>query len=309
MSYVVAKDNSVSFLHLLHDLAGTALLSGKVTPLGLAYTITAPDGTQTTTGLTWTEPNTDGNYLAAKTYGVVGAWHIKVDHEDTAPGGVQITGSDLGVYDYYVQVVTAAAGVVPSGSYLTSLANLKESLGITDASQDTYLNNLIARSTQTIERMVGRELVSATYTEYHDGGARSLLLKRGPIQSVTSVSLVTYDGDGAETLAAQAGGNYFSYGLNADNWKLRGRLEWNTGRWMLGQRLWKVIYVAGFSTVPFDLEQACLDVATWFYNQRKDIGNAGRAVVAESISFRPPGDMRERMDNFLMPYMDMRAAA
>ncbi len=309
MSYVVAKDNSVSFLHLLHDLAGTALLSGKVTPLGLSYTITDPAGVQTTTGLTWSEPNTDANYLAAKTYGTVGAWHIKVDHADTAPGGVQITGSDLGTYDYYVQVVTAAAGVVPSGSYLTSLANLKESLGITDASKDTYLNNLIARATQTIERHVGRELVSATYTEYHDGGNRSLLLRRGPIQSVTSVNLVTYDTAGAETLDAQTAGSYFAYGKNDENWRLRGRLEWNTGRWSFGQRLWKVIYVAGFSTVPFDLEQACIEVATWFYNQRKDIGNEGRAVGAESISFRPPGDMRERLDNFLMPYMDMRAAA
>lgn len=309
MAYVVSKGSAVSVRHPLRDLAGTGLLTGKLAELGTAYTITDPAAVETTTGLTWTEPNTDGWYLAAKTYGVLGAWHVQVDHSSAAPGGTQITGSDLGPYDYYVQVIQDAAGITPSGAFLTSTANLKESLGITDAGQDTYLLNLIARATQTIERMVGRELVSATYTEYHDGGNRSLLLRRGPIQSVTSVNLVTYDTDGNETLDVQAGGSYFAYGLNSEAWRLRGRLEWNTGRWSFGQRLWKVIYVAGFSVVPYDLEQACLEVATWFYNQRKDTGNEGRAVGAESISFRPPGDMRERLDNFLSSYMDMRVAA
>lgn len=309
MAYVVSKNNAVSVRHPVRDLAGTGLLNGKVSPLGTSYTITDPAGVVTTTGLTWSEPNADGWYLAARTYGVLGAWHVQVDHADTSPGGTQITGSDLGVSDYYVQVIQDAAGITPSGAFLTSVANLKESLGITEASQDVYLLNLIARATQTIERMVGRELVSATYTEYFDGGDRSLLLRRGPIQSVTSVNLVTYDTDGAETLDVQAGGSFFAYGLDSEAWRLRGRLEWNTGRWSFGQRLWKVVYVAGFSVVPYDLEQACLEVATWFYNQRKDVGNEGRSVGAESISFRPPGDMREKLDNFLGPYMDMRAAA
>jgi len=301
VSFLVGKGESQSILHPVWNLAGTALISGQAA--NLTYTHTDPAGTNLTTGLTWTEPNSDGWYLGARVYSTVGIHHISVSN-------AAISTSAQGVYDYFVQTVQNVAGVVPSGVFLTTLANLKEVLEITTSGSDAYLTNLIARATNRIEAMVGRPLVQATYTEYADGkGKRDLFLRRGPIQSVTSVSDVVYDGSGTATTTSLAGGDYFARGLDSEDWKLNGWLERNGSAWTWGQKNYEVIYSAGFSTVPYDLEQSCIELAVWQKNQRKDSGTHARDIGSGSMSFRDSTELLEKLQGELFPYMILRESA
>lgn len=301
MSFLVGQGDSQSILHPVWNLAGTARISGQAG--NLTYTHTDPDGTQVTTGLTWTEPNSDGWYLGDRAYDTTGIHHISVSNS-------AISTSDQGTSDYYVQVVLNAAGAVPGGTYLTTVDNLKEVLEVTGSADDDYFLNLIARATQRIEQMVGRPLVQAVYTEYVDGtGRRNLFLRRGPIQSITSVSDVVYDGSGSITTTSLAGGEYFARGLDSEDWKINGWVERNGSAWTPGQQNYEVIYSAGFSAVPFDLEQACIELAVWQKNQRKDSGNFSRDIGSGSIAFRDSAELLAKLQGELFPYMILRPAA
>lgn len=195
---------------------------------------------------------------------------------------------------------------------LTTLTNLKEQLDLVGSHvnlPDSYLYRVIDRAGARCEAIVGRELESATFTEYVDGcGTRSLELRRGPITSVTSVSYVEYSGTGIETARALAVGDYFFYGRVADGWKLPGRIESNGSVFTQGQRNYKVVYVAGFATIPNDLEQAALYAAVTFINTRKDAATASRDVGSGALQFILPADSDEHLHRLLAPYRDLRAA-
>lgn len=86
---------------------------------------------------------------------------------------------------------------------LTTKERMKTRLSLSGTGFDTLLDNLILGVTARIQAMTGRRFVYATYTnELHDGcdvygGVRKLLiLKNGPVDSVTSVEYNTgTDGD------------------------------------------------------------------------------------------------------------------
>lgn len=298
MAYPVSKGSSVSILHPVRDLAGTSLITGQAA--NLTYTITDPDGTQTTSGITWTEPNSDGWYLGAKTYSTLGVWHVAVSN-------AAISTSDQGTYDYYVQCIQDAAGATPSGTYLTTVANLKEILDITDSSQDALLLNLVARASQSVERALGRPLVQATYTELYDGpGSRSLNLRHGPIQSVTYVADVEWSNAGVKSTTAISAGDYFIRGKASEGWHLPGWLERRDSVWWKDQQNYEVSYSAGYSSVPYDLEQIVLELCVAYKNQRKDWGNVARDIGGGGITFRDFQSVWANAKDRLQPYMDMR---
>jgi len=80
------------------------------------------------------------------------------------------------------------------GDALTTIARIKDRLGITVATFDSLLQNLILSVTARIEQMTGRRYVEGTYTnELHNGsdlyGTRRkfLIVKNAPLQIVSSV--------------------------------------------------------------------------------------------------------------------------
>lgn len=80
------------------------------------------------------------------------------------------------------------------GDALTTKARVKDRLKIDHTNYDDLIDNLILSVTARIQQMTGRRFIEATYTnELHDGcdvygGPRKMLiLKNGPVQSVTSV--------------------------------------------------------------------------------------------------------------------------
>ena len=65
---------------------------------------------------------------------------------------------------------------------LTTLADLKTYLGISDSSEDALLNLLIADADAAILGYIGRTIEQATLTEYYSGdGTQMLVLKQRPV--------------------------------------------------------------------------------------------------------------------------------
>lgn len=153
---------------------------------------------------------------------------------------------------------------------LTSLTAVKRYLGISlsDTTNDDLLNQLIASASEAVETYCGRRFAKTVYTEYDDGrGDSRLVLDHRPIVSVTSVhddlrrtfdagSLVSPDDyivrelAGIIELLRSAAGFYSSGAFFSD-----------------GQRNVKIVYEAGYATIPEDVAQACTILTAALYHR------------------------------------------
>lgn len=75
------------------------------------------------------------------------------------------------------------------GTYaLTSLANLKQWIGISTSTDDAVLEKAIDRATARIESYVGRQILSRSYAEWRNGcGVDTIRLHQWPVTQVTNV--------------------------------------------------------------------------------------------------------------------------
>lgn len=186
---------------------------------------------------------------------------------------------------------------------LTALATLKTELGITDSSLDSVLERLINGASDTIEKYCGRKFARATLTERVKGyGTELIHLERTPVESLTSITV-----DGTTVSASE-------YRLqDADKggvWR-RGLWPWTAGtddsvsphpRAGFEEDSIVVVYVGGYALAansrtpgtyvqPYDLEEACLQLAVHRYRSRgRNLGLVGEAVGNASRQYQGSGE-------------------
>ncbi len=156
-----------------------------------------------------------------------------------------------------VTVTTAA------DSYdLTTLANAKAELSITDGSSDTVLSRYILGASQAAANYCNRVFAVETVSERflsehfrwtHKNGV--LQLGRFPLITVTSVT----EDDTALTVTTD-------YLVNSSNGQLTRMSSGNVSRW-LGFGI-TVVYSSGYATVPADLEDAVIRMVTQRYSAK-----------------------------------------
>ena len=149
---------------------------------------------------------------------------------------------------------------------LTTLANLKEVLGITDNTQNALLTNLINRATDIIEKYCnGVRFLTTTHTneEYDGTGTNTISLRHFPI-----IILTSYD-QNQGTQGDPSWSTLEASGIKAIN--ETGQVYYGFG-FARGVRNYRFTYTAGYATIPTDLEQACLDICAYIYNVRKNTG-------------------------------------
>jgi len=160
---------------------------------------------------------------------------------------------------------------------LTTLANVKTALEITGTDDDTYLESLIDRVSTIIESYCDREFDSQTLTEIFDGtGTEDYQTEEYPIDSITSLS-------------------YRTTTLNEDNWQTieseyyhfyedQGSVHY-MNKFKEGVKNYKLVYVAGYSDIPDDLEQAAIDMISYYYNKRQSKNVKSESIGDYSITY------------------------
>lgn len=186
---------------------------------------------------------------------------------------------------------------------LTTVALVKSRLGIasTDTSQDALLTTIVAEADDILKNYLGQNVEDATYTEYYMGnGRRALVLRQRPVRSITSIHLDSdgYYGFGTSPFSATellvAATDYTLDYASAAEFSESGIVYRLGGVWpstsadvglmndipvkALGNI--KVVYVAGYATVPSRYQAWATKLACWKY--ATDIDGATKTSESHS---------------------------
>ena len=185
------------------------------------------------------------------------------------------------------------------GTYaLTSLANLKSYLNLSITTHDTMLEDLVDRATELAENITNRKLKARDYhydsdeSAYDadnaalDGNDRDrIILPQYPINSVTTLRI--------NTMAIDARGTVFDSGYVID--KKNGIIILAGYIFTGGIKNIELAYNAGYSTVPEDLAQACIEQAAWMFKQ----SSAGSSLLGVNNKNLPDGSVSYTADDLL----------
>jgi len=137
---------------------------------------------------------------------------------------------------------------------LTSVADVKESLGITDTSQDNLIRRKINQATDMIESYCGKNngqhFASTAYVEDYDGtGTNQLILKNRPVISFTSLAQRSTTENISDFDTVNSSDYFVDTTAGVVDCVFTLSLNWN---------IYRATYTAGFATIPSDLAEACV---------------------------------------------------
>lgn len=146
-------------------------------------------------------------------------------------------------------------------SQLCALADVKTYLGITNTNQDAVITSLITNASAMIESYCNRVFASANYAETRNGtGGYRMYAANAPI---TAVSAVTVDGISIPAAPAPSG-NGLGYGFvfDSDLIYIRPGVPYSGQPTAFNKGIQNVTlaYTAGFTTIPSDVNQACVEL-------------------------------------------------
>ncbi|WP_439398700.1 hypothetical protein ACRQ5Q_15115 [Bradyrhizobium sp. PMVTL-01] len=221
--------------------------------------------------------------------GAAGTLAINSSSFTTTLAKVELSGGNLGVLYTLANTVNTASGqrlvetvqlpvrsTVLRGN-LTSLANAMQWLGVTK-DDDGKVARMVAAVSAIIQQFLSYQVAQATYTKTFNGsGSHTLFVPDLPLVSVSSVLV-----NGVSVPQGRIGGGSQSVGFynDADAIRLIGY------RFMRGFQNIQTTYIAGYATVPEDIEQACLDwLKILFGSSSMPFGNNVVRVQAGDTSF------------------------
>jgi hypothetical protein len=159
-------------------------------------------------------------------------------------------------------------------SDLTTLAHVKQWVGLANTVSDDLLERMITSCSAAMESWMNRTIARTSYVETRNGtGGSALLVQQYPIVSVSGVTV------GAVAVPARArigdGGYVFD--------ETRILLDGST--FTRGMQNVTVSYVAGYATVPQDIEQACIDIIGDWFRYKDRAGKLSEGIEGQTISF------------------------
>jgi uncharacterized phiE125 gp8 family phage protein len=170
----------------------------------------------------------------------------------------------------------------------TTLARVKRHLNL-DADNtdlDDKINDLIPAASLALEHHIGHPLHEATYTEYYDGDrTNEIILDHYPVSAITSINDdLTRVFDAASLLLPA------NYVYDANGQRNIGSVRLFQGTATFFQRgiqNVKVVYVAGYATLPEDAEMAAVHLVAWLLSRSGSEGMSAATLGAKSESYEP----------------------
>lgn len=154
---------------------------------------------------------------------------------------------------------------------LTSLSDVKETLGITSSTNDNLLKRKINQATDIIEGYCalayGHHFKETTYTneEYDGSGSNILSLKMRPVTAITSLQRRQTTQNEADWDDIDADMYFTDLNAGVIEYLSNQGLAWNG---------YRVTYTAGYATIPADLAETCVTIAAYLYQN----GTTGTSV-------------------------------
>ena len=181
---------------------------------------------------------------------------------------------------------------------LTTLEDVKQHLDIpvTNIDQDAILERMINAASQKIESFLDRRIKKRSWTEFQDGRRNDrIVLRQWPCEKPTELwndpSSKFTDTDNQLDPA-----DFELEGDPAIGVVLIGR------RFSNGNRSIKIVYEAGYDTIPFDLSEACIMTVEFMYDMRSSrrLGTSTKNKNSETISYL--GDLPDFVLKMIEPY-------
>lgn len=205
---------------------------------------------------------------------------------------------------------------------LVTLANTKTFLGISTSDKDDLIEMLINMATDYIESEIGIRFKSTVYTnEEYDGTGRSeLKLKHFPVIIPPTVFLqknnATDNTDSWEDISAddfwvdQETGiitrtsSFLDFEDNANNDE--GLTD--DAKFTLGKNKYRVTYTAGYATVPYDIQYACMTMVGDTLNTRNKGGIKSETLGDHSVTMADANAENKVVNAILDKYRDQPLA-
>jgi hypothetical protein len=310
-SYQLQQGVALQFFHPVRTLEG-AYVAGQAANLGKS--LLGPDRLAATgaelAAVTLSDYAT-GWVLVTATLPRLGEYTLELTNPNppTADGRIE---------PYSLRV---GAGLVASATLLTSRDRVRTRLQLTKPDGtpiqpgdshpfDSLIDLLISEVSDDYQNGLGRTFIEQAYTEYLDGtGTPSLVLGNGPLVSVTSLSYVDYQDNGAggvtEVLTTVGRHTYVLSGLRSQaRFCGRGRIDLIGGaEFVRGPKCYKAVYTAGFAAVPEGIVGLATEDVV-FRLMTRDTGHLlSKSLGDGTVSYMRPGQMAEARESRLNPYL------
>lgn len=206
---------------------------------------------------------------------------------------------------------------------LVTLDNTKTFLGITNNEKNELLKMLINMSTDYIESQTGRRFVSTTHTqeEYDGTGTYELNLKAFPIITFTSLE-VNNAADNSDNWSTIDSSNYWVDSVTGIITKTSGFTEVTDARdeetlsdtlFLRGKNRYRATYTSGYSTIPYDLQYACMSLVGQYLNTRAGSGIKSESLGDHSITYQDITELNSGMgggiiEDIIQKYRDIPLA-
>lgn len=158
---------------------------------------------------------------------------------------------------------------------ICTAAEYKTWAGISGTDLDTWLAAVIAQAQDGAEEWCGRGFDSAARTEYYSGtGTTDMSLRTTPVTTLTSVSYLSSVSAGVASFTAFDGGTYYFDGDSGllVRYSAFDAFDDANPVWPDGTRNIKVVYTAGYSTIPDGLKLAGFRLIDYLRDMRGKSG-------------------------------------
>jgi hypothetical protein len=186
-----------------------------------------------------------------------------------------------------------------SDDALTTRANVKEFLKIQScgADDDALIDNLINRFTDMFETYCGVISFKAkNYTDYYDGtGTKYLFLNNIPVNSITEIN---EDSDWVWAVDTT---------IAVDVYRIVDKkyVVMNSDYFTSGDQNYKVKYNAGYETIPYDLEHACVLEVSRAFKHRKNFDVITQTNQDGTLQYQQRGLM-DQTETILNKYINQQ---
>lgn len=189
---------------------------------------------------------------------------------------------------------------------LASLAQLKTQLGIisSETKYDAKLTLFLNAASAWVETYCERKFESQSYVELINGNRTNFFITdQWPIISVSELRISSNRDWASPTSLIPA----TDYSISSDGIGI----TYYPGYLPQGYDNVRLSYVAGYATIPSDLQLATIWAAEWFYlhNNRGDMGRTTASKTGESVGVL--SEVPQMIKQIIDPYrrMDMSAPA